>query len=78
MILITLGEFDGRDAFWLGNQENEYILVLLFVVTAFIMIVHMLNMLIAIMGNTYIERSPVAKYIRIRDHLRFVMENWHL
>ena len=42
------------------------------------MIVHMLNMLIAIMGATYMSRSEVSHNIRTRDHLKFVIENWHL
>jgi len=42
------------------------------------MIVHMLNMLIAIMGSTYMSRSEVAHNIRTRDHLKFVINNWHL
>jgi hypothetical protein len=38
----------------------------------------MLNMLIAIMGNTYIRRSAIASQTRMRDHLFFIVENWHL
>ena len=38
----------------------------------------MLNMLIAIMGSTYMSRSEVANSIRTRDHLKFVLDNWHL
>ena len=35
-------------------------------------------MLIAIMGNTFSERSEVAQQIMTRDHLKFVMDNYHL
>lgn len=35
-------------------------------------------MLIAIMGNTFTERSGIADQIRIRDHLKFVVRNWYL
>lgn len=38
----------------------------------------MLNMLIAIMGNTFAERSLYAEEIKLKDHLNFVMTNWHL
>ena len=38
----------------------------------------MLNMLIAIMGNTFSERSSIKSQIRMRDHLRFVISNWYL
>ena len=42
------------------------------------MLIHLLNMLIAIMGNTFAERSLVAEEIKLKDHLVFVMDNWHL
>jgi hypothetical protein len=35
-------------------------------------------MLIAIMGNTFGERTEVGHLIMSRDHLRFVVLNWHL
>jgi hypothetical protein len=35
-------------------------------------------MLIAIMGNTFSERTEVGAQIMVRDHLRFVMDNWML
>ena len=35
-------------------------------------------MLIAIMGNTFAERSLVAEEIKSKDHLAFVLDNWHL
>jgi hypothetical protein len=37
-----------------------------------------LNMLIAIMGNTFSERSQRQKEIMLRDHLNFIVDNWHL
>ena len=53
-------------------------LYLVFALAAFIILIHLLNMLIAIMGNTFAERSGVAHQIRVRDHLAFVIKNWHL
>ena len=53
-------------------------LYFLFCLAAFIILIHLLNMLIAIMGNSFIERSEVAHSIRVKDHLIFVMDNWHL
>lgn len=35
-------------------------------------------MLIAIMGNTFGERNEVGPMIMSRDHLRFVIGNYHL
>ena len=42
------------------------------------MLIHLLNMLIAIMGNTFGNRNEVAEQIKIRDHLAFVIDNWYL
>lgn len=42
------------------------------------MVFHLMNMLIAIMGNTFAVRSEIASEIRIRDHLTFVIDNWYL
>jgi hypothetical protein len=35
-------------------------------------------MLIAIMGNSFGVRTEVGAQIMVRDHLRFVMDNWIL
>ena len=43
-----------------------------------IVVLHLLNMLIAIMGNTFAERTEVGDLIMTKDHLRFVMDNWEL
>merc|ERR1719263_1152429 len=51
---------------------------MLFMITAIMMIIHLLNMLIAIMGNTFSERSIVGEQIMVRDHLTFVVDNFHL
>ena len=42
------------------------------------MIIHLLNMLIAIMGDTFNNREPVRDQIRLRDHLNFVIEHWYM
>lgn len=50
----------------------------MYFVSTFLIITHFLNMLIAIMGNTFGERGEVQSQIMTRDHLRFVMDNFHL
>lgn len=40
-------------------------------------LIHLVNMLIAIMGETFTRRNDAATQIKIRDHLRFVLDNWH-
>lgn len=42
------------------------------------MLIHLLNMLIAIMGQTFGDRAAVGEQIRVKDNLHFVMDNWHL
>lgn len=51
---------------------------MLYAFTCFMIIIHFLNMLIAIMGNTFAERTEVGAQIMMKDHLRFVMDNWLL
>ena len=48
-----------------------------FIIASFIMIIVLLNMLIAIMGNTFAERMPLAAQIQTEDRLEFIIENWH-
>lgn len=43
----------------------------------FLMLIHLTNMLIAIMGETFSNRREVTEQIKMKDQLRFVMDNWH-
>ena len=61
-----------------GDQQTEFVLKSIFVTASVVIILHFLNMLIAIMGNTFSERTEVGAQIMVRDHLRFVMDNWML
>jgi hypothetical protein len=38
----------------------------------------LLNMLIALMQKTFASRRIVAEQVKIEDHLKFVLDNWHL
>ena len=64
--------------FDLGAGSQFWQLRILFTFAAFFLIIHMLNMLIAIMGNTFSVRSGIASQTRMRDHLKFIIANWHL
>lgn len=55
-----LGNTD-RGPFTLGLGSQDTWLSFLFILAALIMLIHLLNMLIAIMGNTFAERSSVAE-----------------
>jgi len=65
-------------SFELGEGSQKYILYLLHILSAFIIQIHMLNMLIAIMGDIFSKRSEEITKIYYRDHLGFVLDNWHL
>ena len=64
--------------FELGDKTQAKWLFALHTVTVFIIMIHFLNMMIAIMGNTFAERSAVIDRVYYRDHLTFVLDNWFL
>jgi hypothetical protein len=66
------------DTFDLGLGSQKPYLFLLNIFAQFILLIHMLNMLIAIMGNTFSQRNEVADQIKMKDHLGFVIDNWYL
>lgn len=51
---------------------------MLYIVMSFIMAVHLLNMLIAIMGQTFEENKEDELPNRVREHIKFILINWHL
>ena len=53
-------------------------LYLVFCLTTFMIMIHYLNMLIAIMGNTFEVRKAIQEEIKTQSHLRFVLDNWFL
>lgn len=66
------------DFYELGEASQSTLLYTLHIVTGFIIMIHLLNMLIAIMGNTFSERQANIDKIYYRDHLAFVLDNWYL
>lgn len=74
---MSLGQTD-TDPYTLGSGTQEKWLTALFVLAAFVLFITFLNMLIAIMGNTFSKRNELANEIMVKDHLYFVMDNWHL
>jgi hypothetical protein len=72
-----LGNTD-RAPFELGDASQSNHLHFIFILAVGVILLHLLNMLIAIMGNTFAERSLVVEEVKSKDHLLFVMDNWHL
>jgi len=64
--------------FELGNKGNKLMLYSVFCLSTFIIMIHLLNMLIAIMNNTFSENNEVADQLKYKDHLKFVLDNWFL
>ena len=61
-----------------GDASQNAILGVLYYSGIFIFMIHLMNMLIAIMGNTYTVRNEVIEELKYKDHLRFVLDNWFL
>jgi hypothetical protein len=69
------GETD-PDAFDLGEGSQMWTLRILLLFSCFVIMIHLMNMLIAIMGNTFNARTEVGAQIMTKEHLRYVMDNW--
>ena len=63
------------DAYSLGN-DNYSALMIAWAFSSFILLIHLLNMLIAIMGETFAVNNEVKDIQTLRSHLQFVMDNW--
>ena len=74
---VCLGGGD-TESFELGDAKQYNYLTGLYIAAQFTMLIHLLNMLIAIMGDTFGKRNEVAEQIKIKDHLAFVIDNWYL
>lgn len=74
---MLLGESD-FSGFSAGTGSQSPLLSILFVATAFIIMIHLLNMLIAVMGNTFNERAGIAVELKYKNHLQFVRTKWYL
>ena len=64
--------------FTYGNKSHENVFLIIYWLSAFIIMIHLLNMLIAIMGNTFSNRNEVQDQVRYKDHLSFVLDNWFM
>jgi len=69
----SLGEFDTDSYF--GNDMTP-ILIFLFIGLSFFMCLHMLNMLIAIMGESFSNNNEHKESKAKMSQLAFVVDNW--
>lgn len=69
----SLGEFDTD--FYFQDSMSPW-LICLFLALSFFMCIHLLNMLIAIMGESFANNNTVAESKKRMSQLAFVVENW--
>jgi uncharacterized membrane protein len=73
--LTSIGEF-GTDSY--TNREDMGLLWAFFIITTFFLSIVMLNMLIAMMGQSYEKVSEVAQASMLKERMLLIMENYFL
>ena len=74
---MVLGESD-FSGFSVGRGSQNWLLTIMFIITTFIIMIHLLNMLIAVMGNTFNERATIATELKFQNHLHLIRNYWYL
>lgn len=73
-VIMTGGEIDG---FEVGKDPtNYYFLLLLYVLGTFYLVIHMLNMLVAIMGEAFSIHREKSDILMQRERLGFIIDKW--
>lgn len=54
------------------------VLWVFFILATLLLLVHFLNMLIAIMSETLAKNNERGTEVKFREHLRFIVENWYI
>ena len=76
MYYMLLGEVGYVEGFERGKKSQETALWCLFIVASFFFIIIMINMLVAIMGETFTKNYEIEEQNVLRTKLRFVIDNW--
>lgn len=78
MWYISIGELSADDNMFdiSDNIVTQIILWVLFVAATFLVLIHMLNMLIAVMTETFTVNNENKQETRLKEHLQFVVDNW--
>jgi len=71
----SLGEFDTEKYY---DNPMSIILVTLFLLMSFFMCIHLLNMLIAMMGDSFSQNNEIAESKKKMSQLEFVVDNWFI
>lgn len=76
---MCLGEFEARSGFRAGeNPSHEIICLFFFMLGSVILLVVLMNMLIAIMGDTFIKNNEVEEQLLLKGKLKFIVDNWYM
>ena len=76
--MLCLGEV-GDTPFEIGETpQNKRSLWLVYLITTFTLLVHMVNMLVAIMSETFAKNREFSDQIILKSKLRFVIDNWSI
>jgi hypothetical protein len=70
----SLGELS-TDTYY--NDSMQPVLVILFIFMSFFMTIHMLNMLIAMMGESFGKNNEEGEAKKKMSQLEFVVNNWY-
>lgn len=73
---MMLGYMESQGDFFSGNQDELPYLKALYYIASFILIIHLLNMLIALMGNQLSDNTENQYLIRQQEKLKFVLDKW--
>ena len=75
-----LGEVGlSNDYFIAGSDpKHNFSLWVLFILSTFVIIIHMMNMLVAIMTNSFEENQEVQDLLILRTKLRFIIESFDM
>jgi len=71
-----LGYMESQGDSFSGNQLELPYLKGLYFIASFILIIHLLNMLIALMGNQLSDNTQNQTLIRQQEKLKFVLDKW--
>ena len=71
----SLGELS-TDTYY--NDSMQPVLVILFIFMSFFMTIHMLNMLIAMMGESFGKNNEEGEAKKKMSQLEFVVNNWYI
>ena len=59
----------------MGDGSNKGWAMIFFIMASFLLLVHMMNMLIAIMGDVFSKNREIEHQLQLKNKLKFVVDN---